>query len=190
MYMGAALSSKSFESIFESFDWIWKSFHQETAILILGLDSAGKTAILYSLQLGEAISYTIPTVGFNVEEIEIENLSIKMWDIGGQDKIRALWPHYYQQSHGIVFVVDSNDIDRLQQARDELHAIISHKDNVGKPLLILANKQDLPNAATKTTLTEELQLNSIKSCDWFIIECSATQNQRARLGFEWLSQKL
>ena len=188
--MGAALSSKSFESIFESFDWIWKSFHQETAILILGLDSAGKTAILYSLQLGEAISYTIPTVGFNVEEIEIENLSIKMWDIGGQDKIRALWPHYYQQSHGIVFVVDSNDIDRFDQARDELHAIISHKDNVGKPLLVLANKQDLPNAAGKDVLTQRLHLNSIKSSDWFIIECSATRNQRARMGFEWLSQQL
>jgi ADP-ribosylation factor protein 1 len=173
-----------------SWEWIWKSFHQETSILILGLDSAGKTAILYSLQLGEAISYTIPTVGFNVEEIEIEHLKIKMWDIGGQDKIRALWPHYYQQSHGMVFVVDSNDVDRFDQARDELHAIISHKDNVGKPLLVLANKQDLPHAANKEELAERLALTTIKSSKWFIIECSATLNQRAKLGFEWLAQQL
>jgi len=188
--MGGQISGMTLESMFQSVEWIWKSFHQETSILILGLDSAGKTAILYSLQLGEAISYTIPTVGFNVEEIDVEHLSIKMWDIGGQDKIRALWPHYYQQSHGLVFVVDSNDQDRFDQARDELHAIVSHKDNVGKPLLVLANKQDLPYAVSKDELALRLMLDSVKSSSWFIIECSATRNQRAKLGFEWLAKQL
>ena len=188
--MGGQISGMTLESMFQSVEWIWKSFHQETSILILGLDAAGKTALLYSLQLGEAISYTIPTVGFNVEEIEMEHLRIKMWDIGGQDKIRALWPHYYQQSHALVFVVDSNDQDRFDQARDELHAIISHKDNVGKPLLVLANKQDLPYAASKEVLTERLMLCGIKSSHWFIVACSATQNQRAKIGFEWLAKEL
>lgn len=188
--MGGKISTETFESIFGSIDWIWKYFHQDTAILILGLDSAGKTATLYSLQLGEAISYTIPTVGFNVEEINIGHLCIKMWDIGGQDKIRALWPHYYQQSNGIVFVVDSNDRDRFDQARDELHAIISHKDNVGKPLLVLCNKQDLPMAARKQELIEKLQLNTIKTSNWFAIECSATKNQKAKIGLEWLSKEI
>lgn len=189
-HMGGQISGMTLESMFQSVEWIWKSFHQETSIVILGLDAAGKTAILYSLQLGEAISYTIPTVGFNVEEINIEHLSIKMWDIGGQDKIRALWPHYYQQSQGIVFVVDSNDQDRFEQARDELHSVISHKDNVGKPLLVLANKQDLPYAVSKDVLAERLMLCEIKSSAWFVIECSATQNQRAKLGFEWLATQL
>ena len=188
--MGGALSVKTIESVFGSFDWIWKSFHQETDILILGLDSAGKTALLYSLQLGEAISYTIPTIGFNIEEIEIGNVSIKMWDLGGQDKIRELGPHYYQQSHGIVFVVDSNDSDRFEQACSELHAVISHKDNVGKPVVILCNKQDLPMAVPKETIIERLKLNSIKSSQWFAIECSATKNQQARVGFEWLAEKI
>ena len=188
--MGGTLSAKTFESVFGSFDWIWKSFHQETAILILGLDAAGKTALLYSLQLGEEISYTIPTIGFNIEEIQIGKLTIKMWDLGGQDKIRALWPHYYQQTHGIVFVVDSNDSDRFEQACSELHAVISHKDNVGKPLVVLCNKQDLPMAASKETIIEQLKLNSIKSSEWFAIECSATKNQKARIGLEWLAEKI
>jgi small GTP-binding protein len=178
------------ESIFGPFDWIWKSFHRDSSILILGLDNAGKTAILYSLQLGEVINYTVPTIGFNVEEVQIDNLSIKMWDIGGQDKIRALWPHYFQQSSGIVFVVDSNDQDRLPHAKIELHTLISHKDNVGKPFLILANKQDLPNAIDKETLVRELQLETVTTSKWYVVECSATKNQRARLGFEWLASNI
>ena len=190
VYMGEVFSQLNTESIFASFDWIWKSFHRESSILILGLDNAGKTAILYSLQLGEAITYTIPTIGFNVEEVEMENLKIKMWDIGGQDKIRALWPHYFQQTSGIVFVVDSNDHDRFPLAKQELHTLISHKDNVGKPVLILANKQDLPNAANKEAMVLALELSSIKTSEWFVIECSATNNQRARLGFEWMASNI
>jgi len=188
--MGSDFSGLSVSSVFESFDWIWKSFHRDTCLLILGLDAAGKTAILYSLQLGEAINYTVPTIGFNVEQIEIGNLQINMFDLGGQDKIRALWPHYYQQSSGIVFVVDSNDQDRFEQAKSELHAVMSHKENVGKPLVVLANKQDLPYAVNKEIITERLALNVIKSSDWYVIECSATQNQRARIGFEWLANHM
>ena len=190
MHMGEIFSQLSSESIFGPFDWIWKSFHQDSSILILGLDNAGKTAILYSLKLGEVINYTVPTIGFNVEEVQIDNLSIKMWDIGGQDKIRALWPHYFQQSSGIVFVVDSNDQDRLPHAKIELHTLISHKDNVGKPFLILANKQDLPNAVDKETMVRELQLETVTTSKWYVVECSATKNQRARVGFEWLASNI
>jgi len=188
--MGSDFSGFSVRTVFESLDWIWKSFHRDTSLLILGLDAAGKTAILYSLQLGEAIDYTVPTVGFNVEEIQVGKLLITMFDLGGQDKIRALWTHYYQQSDGIVFVVDSNDQDRFEQARSELHAVLSHKDNVGKPLLVLANKQDLPYAVNREVITERLALNLIKSSDWYVIECSATKNQRARIGFEWLANHM
>lgn len=188
--MGEIFSQLNPESMFASFEWIWKSFHRDASILILGLDNAGKTAILYSLQLGESISYTIPTIGFNVEEVQIDNLAIKMWDIGGQDKIRTLWPHYYQQTSAIVFVVDSNDRDRFELASKELHTIISHKDNVGKPCLILANKQDLPNAASKDEIVSIFQLENIKTSSWYVIECSAVKNQRARLGFEWLAAEI
>jgi small GTP-binding protein len=188
--MGEVISKINPDSIFASLDWIWKSFHRESSLLILGLDNAGKTAILYSLQLGESISYTIPTIGFNVEQVEIGNLNIKMWDIGGQDKIRELWPHYYQQTSGIVFVVDSNDRVRLTKASEELHALISHKDNVGKPFLVLANKQDLPNAVSKDEIIKTFQLETVKTSQWYVIECSAVKNQRARLGFQWIAGQI
>merc|ERR1712232_851476 len=94
--------------------------HKEMRILMVGLDAAGKTTILYKLKLGEIVT-TIPTIGFNVETVEYKNISFTVWDVGGQDKIRALWRHYYQNTQGVIFVVDSNDRDRVGEARAELN---------------------------------------------------------------------
>merc|ERR1739848_588727 len=92
---------------------------KEMRILMVGLDAAGKTTILYKLKLGEIVT-TIPTIGFNVETVEYKNISFTVWDVGGQDKIRPLWRHYFQNTQGLIFVVDSNDRDRMGEARDEL----------------------------------------------------------------------
>merc|ERR1712013_568947 len=91
---------------------------QEMRILMVGLDAAGKTTILYKLKLGEVVT-TIPTIGFNVESVEYKNINFTVWDIGGQDKIRKLWRYYYN-TQGLIFVVDSNDRDRIEDAREEL----------------------------------------------------------------------
>ena len=92
---------------------------KEMRILMVGLDAAGKTTILYKFKLGEVVT-TIPTIGFNVETVEFKNISFTVWDVGGQDKIRPLWRHYYQNTQGVIFVVDSNDRDRVDAARDEV----------------------------------------------------------------------
>merc|ERR1712048_950550 len=97
---------------------------QEMRILMVGLDAAGKTTILYKLKLGE-VGTTIPTIGFNVETVEYKNLKFTVWDVGGQDKIRPLWRHYYQGTNGVIFVVDSNDRDRIEDAREELAGLLS-----------------------------------------------------------------
>ena len=176
--------------IWSRVEWLWETFNKETSILVLGLDNAGKTATLYAMHLGEAMPYTVPTVGFNIETVKVKNIDIKMWDLGGQDKFRSLWPHYFEQTDGIAFVLDSNDIDRLDLVKEEIHALISHKDLVSKPFLFLANKQDLPNAVSKEKLIEKLNLNAIKTSEWYIIECAATKNERAKIGFEWLANQL
>ena len=88
---------------------------KEVKILMLGLDAAGKTTILYQLKMGETVK-TIPTLGFNVETIKHKNFNFTIWDVGGQDKIRVLWKHYYQNTDGLIFVVDSNDQDRIEIA--------------------------------------------------------------------------
>merc|ERR1712225_12819 len=100
---------------------------QERRILMVGLDAAGKTTILYKLKLGEIVT-TIPTIGFNVENVEYKNISFTVWDVGGQDKIRPLWRHYYQNPQGLIFVVDSNDKDRVGEAHDELHRMLSEDE--------------------------------------------------------------
>merc|ERR1712151_1084656 len=111
---------------------------QEMRILMVGLDAAGKTTILYKLKLGEVVT-TIPTIGFNVETVEYKNISFTVWDVGGQDKIRPLWRYYYHGTQGLVFVVDSS-------ARDELMKILNEDEMRDAVLLVFANKQDLPNA--------------------------------------------
>lgn len=96
-------------------------------ILMVGLDAAGKTTILYKLKLGEVVT-TIPTIGFNVETVEYKNLSFTVWDVGGQDKIRPLWRHYYQGTNGLIYVVDSNDRDRIEDAREEMTKMLNEDD--------------------------------------------------------------
>merc|ERR1719164_113324 len=113
---------------------------KEMRILMVGLDAAGKTTILYKLKLGEVLT-TIPTIGFNVEMVEYKNISFTVWDIGGQDKIRKLWRYYYQGTQGLIFVVDSSDRDRLADARDELHKLLREEEMSHTKVLVYANKQ-------------------------------------------------
>ena len=96
---------------------------KQMRILMVGLDAAGKTTILYKLKLGEIVT-TIPTIGFNVETVEYKNICFTVWDVGGQDKIRPLWRHYFQNTQGLIFVVDSNDRDRITEAERELQNMV------------------------------------------------------------------
>ncbi|XP_008440320.1 ADP-ribosylation factor 1-like isoform X3 [Cucumis melo] len=135
---------------------------KEMRILMVGLDAAGKTTILYKLKLGEIVT-TIPTIGFNVETVEYKNVSFTVWDVGGQDKIRPLWRHYFQNTQGLIFVVDSNDKERISEARDELHRMLSEHELVDATVLVFANKQDLPNAMTVAEITDKLGLHSLRN---------------------------
>ena len=118
---------------------------QQMRILMVGLDAAGKTTILYKLKLGEIVT-TISTIGFNVETVEYKNICFKVWDIGGQDKIRPLWRHYFENTQGLIFVVDSNDRERIQEGAEELQKMLQEDELRDAVLLLFANKQDLPNA--------------------------------------------
>merc|ERR1712070_494350 len=100
---------------------------QAKKMVMVGLDAAGKTTILYNLKLGEVVT-TIPTIGFNTEVVEYKNISFTVWDIGGQDKIRRLWRYYYQGTNAIIYVVDSNDRDRIEDAREELAKMLTEAE--------------------------------------------------------------
>ncbi|KAA3486353.1 ADP-ribosylation factor 2 [Gossypium australe] len=254
---------------------------KEMRILMVGLDAAGKTTILYKLKLGEIVT-TIPTIGFNVETVEYKNISFTVWDVGGQDKgnvslklmlklldvlidglmlicipssaynynhklhllmppclssfsfelykerfkfiivaihkheclstIRPLWRHYFQNTQGLIFVVDSNDRDRVVEARDELHRMLNEvlicfrhvaewslglgstlfetdelRDAV---LLVFANKQDLPNAMNAAEITDKLGLHSLRQRHWYIQSTCATSGEGLYEGLDWLSNNI
>merc|ERR1719330_1744709 len=117
---------------------------------MIGLDAAGKTTVLYQLKIGEVVN-TVPTIGFNVETLQYKKLNMTVWDIGGQEKLRPLWRHYFAEADGLIFVVDSNDVERIApkddeegSAKRELHRCLADDSLKGIPLLIFANKQDLP----------------------------------------------
>ncbi|PAA61593.1 hypothetical protein BOX15_Mlig007902g3, partial [Macrostomum lignano] len=154
-----------------------------------GLDAAGKTTILYKLKLGEVVT-TIPTIGFNVETVDYKNISFTVWDVGGQDKIRPLWRHYFNNTQGLIFVVDSNDRERMNEAAEELSKMLSEDELRDAVLLIFANKQDLPNAMSATEITDKLRLHSMSGRVWYIQQTCATQGQGLYEGLDWLSNEL
>ena len=110
-------------------------------VLLLGVDDAGKTTFLYHYKLGVKVE-CIPTAGFNVETLDILGTKLVVWDIGGQEKIRALWRHYYSNTRGIIYVVDSSNLEYFETAKTELHKIIASEELKGVPLLVIASKQD------------------------------------------------
>ncbi|KAI7733669.1 hypothetical protein M8C21_008184 [Ambrosia artemisiifolia] len=126
--------------------------NKEARILVLGLDNAGKTTILYRLQMGEVVS-TIPTIGFNVETVQYNNIKFQVWDLGGQTSIRVIhlgiyenhvrpyWRCYFPNTQAIIYVVDSSDTERLVIAKEEFHAILEEEELKGAVVLIFANKQ-------------------------------------------------
>ena len=162
---------------------------KEMRILMVGLDAAGKTTILYKLKLGEIVT-TIPTIGFNVETVEYKNISFTVWDVGGQDKIRPLWRHYFQNTQGVIFVVDSNDRDRINEASVELQRIVNEDELHDALILVFANKQDLPNAMNAAEITEKLGLHSLRQRSWYIQATCATSGEGLYEGLEWLSTNL
>ncbi|CAD6247188.1 unnamed protein product [Miscanthus lutarioriparius] len=159
--------------------------NREARILVLGLDNAGKTTILYRLQMGEVVS-TIPTIGFNVETVQYNNIKFQVWDLGGQTSIRPYWRCYFPNTQAIIYVVDSSDTDRLVTAKEEFHAILEEDELKGAVVLVYANKQDLPGALDDAAITESLELHKIKSRQWAIFKTSAIKGEGLFEGLDCL----
>ena len=158
---------------------------------MVGLDNAGKTTILYRVKLEEVVS-TVPTLGFNVETVNYKNISFTVWDIGGQDKIRSLWRVYFQGTQGLIFVVDSADRERIEEAKTELHKLLREVELKNVILLVFANKQDMPNAMSTSEIREKLALNSLRDREqpWFVQSACATKGEGLYEGLDWLATQI
>jgi ADP-ribosylation factor 1/2 len=152
---------------------------------MLGLDAAGKTTILYKFHVGEVLA-TIPTIGFNVETVEYRNVTFQVWDVGGQEKLRKLWRHYYTGTHALIYVVDSNDRHRVDEARTELERILEADEMRDAALLVYANKQDLPDAMTPSEIADKLGLHKMRGREWYIQGTNAVSGDGLYEGMDWL----
>lgn len=166
---------------------------REHKILLVGLDAAGKTTLLNQVAHGKTVM-TAPTVGFNVESVNIRRINFTLWDCGGQDKLRRLWSYYYEGSSAIIFVVDSSDLERLEEARRELENLLAVSELRHAVLLVYANKQDAKEALPADEMMRRLGLDveSRRQPDRRM-RCQgscATSGEGIHEGLEWLSRKL
>lgn len=137
-------------------------------IAMIGLDGAGKTTILYKFKLNETVP-SIPTIGFNVETLTpVKGLTMTVWDMGGQERMRALWRMYLRGTDGVIFVIDSADKERVQEAKEELHRILASQELRGAPIVLVANKQDLPGALGAKEIIKRLNLHVMTDRQWVV----------------------
>ncbi|CAJ2650842.1 ADP-ribosylation factor-like isoform X3 [Trifolium pratense] len=145
------------------------SGNSEIKVVMVGLDIAGKTTILYKLQLGKVVS-TFPTVGFNVEKVQYKNVDFIVWDLAGRGlyKLRPVWKHYFNNTDGLIYVVDSVDRERIGEAKQEFQR----------------------GAMTPTEVCEGLGLFDLKNRKWHILGTCALKGDGLYEGLDWLSSTL
>ncbi|KAF0991054.1 hypothetical protein HZS_7401 [Henneguya salminicola] len=153
---------------------------------MVGLDSSGKTAILYKLANKEASFYSVSTVGYNVETIQYRNLSFDIWDVSGQVQNRPLWRYHYKNSKALIFVIDSANPHRLPEAYDELKNLLSEPELHNCILLVYANKQDKENTFSVVEITNILQLKTLTNNIWYIQPSNAIDGTGLYEGLDWL----
>ncbi len=148
----------------------------EHKICIVGLDNAGKTTILYQFLMNEVV-HTSPTIGSNVEEVVWKNIHFIMWDLGGQESLRAAWNTYYSNTEFVILVVDSTDRERLSVSRDELHRMLGHEELSRANILVFANKQDVKGCMSAAEISKQLNLQSMRKHKWQIQACCALSGE-------------
>uniref|UniRef100_A0AC35TRX1 ADP-ribosylation factor-like protein 5B n=1 Tax=Rhabditophanes sp. KR3021 TaxID=114890 RepID=A0AC35TRX1_9BILA len=163
--------------------------NKERKILIIGLDNSGKTTTLYQISTGETVQ-TAPTIGSNVVEHSWKNINFIMWDVGGQESLRATWSTYYQDTEFLIVVIDSTDKVRLPIIKNQLYSMLTHEDLAHVAILVYANKQDIKGALTAAEISNELKLVDIKTHKWQIQASSALTGEGIVAGLEWIAGNL
>jgi len=178
-------------ALFKRFlDWarglFWK---QEMEITLVGLQSAGKTTLLSAISDGKlaAEKDTIPTIGLNTKKVTKGSVTIKLWDIGGQPRFRPMWERYCRGVNSIVYVVDASDPSSFATSRDCLLDLIGKQALEGIPLLVLANKNDVPGAADEKVVAAALGLGSIQDREVTCYSISAKKVVNIDATLQWLT---
>ncbi|CBY19390.1 unnamed protein product [Oikopleura dioica] len=178
-------------SIFQRFlDWLKALFFKEEMELsLVGLQYSGKTTFVNVIASGSYTEDTIPTVGFNMRKVQKGNVSIKIWDIGGQPRFRTMWERYCRGVNVIVYMVDAADHDKIEQTTRELHELLDKPSLQGMPVLVLGNKNDLPNALDVDSLTDKLNLDRIDDREVAVYTISCKNKNNLDVVLQWLTTK-
>ncbi|KAL2087387.1 hypothetical protein ACEWY4_016215 [Coilia grayii] len=177
-------------------NWLkrWREPARKVTLVMVGLDNAGKTATVRGIK-GESPEDVAPTVGFSKVDLKQGKFEVTIFDLGGGKRIRGIWKNYYSESHGVVFVVDSSDVQRIQETRDTMEEVLRHPRIAGKPVLVLANKQDRDGALAEADIIESLSLEKLvneNKCLCQIEPCSAVigygkkVDKSIKNGLNWL----
>ncbi|XP_054479875.1 ADP-ribosylation factor-like protein 13B isoform X2 [Anoplopoma fimbria] len=177
-------------------NWLkrWREPARKVTLVMVGLDNAGKTATVRGIQ-GDNPLDVAPTVGFSKVDLKQGKFEVTIFDLGGGKRIRGIWKNYYSESHGVVFVVDSSDVQRIQETRETMAEVLQHPRIAGKPVLVLANKQDQEGALAEADIIENLSLEKLvneNKCLCQIEPCSAVLgygkkvDKSIKKGLKWL----
>ncbi|KAJ1310096.1 hypothetical protein OPQ81_006843 [Rhizoctonia solani] len=170
--------------------WFQGLFFTKTAeISIVGLQASGKTSLVNVLTSGQWSEEVVPTVAFNLRKVRKGNVTFKIWDVAGQPKFRNMWERYCRGVDAIVFMVDSSAIDKLESACFELHSLLDHQPLSGVPLLVLGNKNDLPDHASVDELIRILRLETIRDRTVSCYSCSMRSQHNLDIVIRWLSDR-
>ena len=176
------------------FEWLWSMmdwlrslfFREEMEITLVGLQNSGKTTLVNVIATGQYQEDMIPTVGFNMRKITKGRVTMKIWDIGGQHRFRSMWERYCRGVNAIVFVVDAADISKLDTARNELRNLLEKPQMSGIPVLVLGNKNDLPDALNAEQLIDRLGLATITTQEVSCYSISAKNQNNLDITLQWL----
>mmetsp|Transcript_12816 Transcript_12816/g.17671 ORF Transcript_12816/g.17671 Transcript_12816/m.17671 type:complete len:202 (+) Transcript_12816:43-648(+) len=175
----------------------------EYKVLVLGVDNAGKTAFLEQLKTTYLGIQPFPhdklmsTVGLNIGKIELHDCKLIFWDLGGQQGLRSIWEKYFEEAHGIIYVIDSVDSEKLEDAKITLERILQHP-SVPEivPLLVLCNKQDISGARSPAEIALLLNLRNLQDDGssfgrkYHVQGISALRGDGIQSGIEWMTKTL
>ncbi|CAG9585772.1 unnamed protein product [Danaus chrysippus] len=167
----------------------------EYFVLILGLDNAGKTTYLEAAKTKFTKKYKAmnpnritTTVGLNIGKIDVDGVRLNFWDLGGQQELQSLWDKYYAECHGVIYIVDSSDRERVSESKETFDRMIASEHLAGVPLLVLANKQDIPDCMGVHTVKPIFNQNAhlIGARDIMLMATSALMGDGVDEGIRWL----
>jgi len=164
-------------------------YNKKANLMFLGLDNAGKSTLLHMIKTGK-YTQTLPTGQPNSEELKMGNLRLNTYDLGGHATARKIWKDYFPAVDGIIFLIDSTDVARFDEVRQELENVMTSPELANIPIAILGNKIDKPGAASEEEMKKAIDYYGLTAKDNRPIElymCSIAKRTGYSKAFEWIS---